>query len=421
MRRSLAVLLLVTPMFSGCAAAVCCTVALHPVKTANAIEYGAERLNPRKRAEDFKRITEGDLRDRDYTAYIAFVIAELRLKDVLQYEMAKEGYTFGYRVATIDSFAGPDGFAVTGRMEVIPDYGLLVNEGVKSAFGFWGKLLPDRLVTRIGRDLTIGNRFVGQFLDVGVDEADLDFYVATPAGEVYLGRARTDIAGRATLSSPAAKLPDLASGSYPVVAKVAPSHLPPGLKAGTKIDAEGGGILFVRGADAAPAKVVVVNVSNTLFRLDGPKAAYRALVDKQYDLVDACAEPALRALEKDGFQIVLLSGTPEGMTPLMRDELTRHSILDRDARSVPMIFKPMDLALDRENQLAFKTHALEQQKKFWGADAVQGYIADDASVDLPAANAAGVHYLALPKAGDGGWCAGMPPLVPVRKIQAPAP
>ena len=416
MRRSIALLpLLLAPAVSGCAAAVCCGVALHPVKTANAIEYGAERLNPRKRAEDFKRITEGDLRDRDFTAYVAFVIAELRLKDVLQYELAKENYTFGYRVNTIDGFAGPDGFSITGRMEVIPDYGLLVNEGVKDAFGIWGKLLPDRLVTRIGRDLTIGNRFVGQFLNVGVDEADLDFFLETPGGEIFAGRARTDVAGRATLSSPATKLPDdLASGVYPIVAKVAPSHLPPGLKPGMRVDTEGGGLLFVRRAEDPAQKVVVVNVTNTIFRLDGTKAMYHALVDKQYDLVDSCTQPALDGLAKDGFRVVLLSGNPEGMTPLMRDELARNAIFTGDARSVPLVFKPMDIALTREKQVAFKTRALAEQKKFWGE--VAGYIADDAEADGPAAQAAGAPFLLLPKAAEGGWCKGLAPLVPPRTI-----
>jgi hypothetical protein len=161
---------------------------------------------------------------------------------------------------------------------------------------------------------------------------------------------------------------------------------------------------------------VVVNVSNTVFRLDGAKAMYRAIVDKKYDLVDPCTQPALDGLATNGVQVVLLSGNPEGMTPLMRDELSRNSIFTKDSRTVPLVFKPMDIGLTRENQLAFKTRALTEQKKFWGEGAVQAYIADDADVDAPAAQAAGVPYLGLPKAADGGWCKGLEPLIPPRTI-----
>lgn len=411
------------PQVAGCGVAACCYVTTHPKKTADAVRYGVDRLDPKQRAEDFKRIAEGDLRDRDFESYVAFVVRELRLKDVLAYEMSHEGYDFGYRLDTVDAFAGPDGrYTATARLEVIPDYGKLVNEGVKTAFGFWGKILPDKLVTRVGRDLTLGNRMVGQFLNVGVDEADVDLVLVRPDGrEVPLGRARTDVSGRATVTQASTPLPaDLASGAYAIVARLAPTHLPPGMKADTKVAIEGGGFLFVRRADDPPARVVIVNVSNTIFDLSSPKAIWGALREQRYELVDPCTAPAIAALSS-AHRLVFLSGNPEGMAPLMRDELARTKLLGGDgepggaaAPRVPLVFKPHDLALGHERMLDFKTKALAAQAAFWGKDAIDGYIADDPEIDGAAAQAAGIPFLPLPTREKGGWCAGIPPLVPAR-------
>jgi hypothetical protein len=398
------------PMTQGCWAVLCAGVCLHPQKTAQTVKEVGRRVDPRKRAEDFKgAIEDGSLRDRDFGAYVGFVVSELRLKDVLAYEAKKEGMLEGYRVQTVDGFSGQDGGAVSARLEMEPDYGKLVNEGVKTAFGIWGKLLPDKMVIGIGRDLTSGNRFAGQFLDVGVDEVDLDFFLQPPGQpEILLGTARTDVGGRATLPIAADKLP--ASGAWPVSARISKSHPPLDFDSKVKVDVEDGGQLFVRRAGDPVRPVVVINVSNTVYRLDGEKALRKAIVDKQYELEDSCTAAALADLSTR-YQLVYLSGNPEGMAPMVRDQLRTSGL---STVSTPMVFKPMNIALERDKMRAFKAEALVSQKKFWGSDAIAGYIADDPEDDGVAAQVAGVPYFQLPKQQDGGWCAGIPPLTAAR-------
>lgn len=419
----LVILLLLSALVSGCLASLGCAFCLHPVENTRKAKEIGRRIDPRTRAEHFKHVVEdGSLRDKDFGAYVAFVVTELRLKDVLQIVLKEEGAIRGYRVQTVDAFGTADGGArVAGRLEVIPDYGVLVNEGVKMAFGIWGKLLPDRMVKKVGRELTEGNRFVAQFLEVGVDESDLDFSLHTPGGEIPLGTATTDVGGRAVLEIPAGKMPaNVATGEYALSARIAATRRPVFFGDGSKVAQEDGGLLFWRAAGAPAERVLVVNVSDTVFALDGPRAMRMALTEKRYDLKDTCTADALAGLTARGVRVVLLSGNPEGMVPLMREELARTRILGADARRVPLVFKPMNVGLDRETMRSFKKDALLAQKAFWGADAVLGYVGDDPEQDGEAAKAAGVRYLQLPKAAAGGWCAGMEPVVPPGATRAAA-
>lgn len=381
-------LMAVLPLLGGCTAiGFCCGRLTDFDETTDADRRKVERERRNeeeekleKRAETFEERARAK-REKDYGAYLEWLVRELGLVEAWSKERDRLSRL---RVIANDGLAGRDGLLVSARVERSPDYPALVRRVAKERFG---EEISDREVQRVGLELAYAEPWVSRWFDSAAPGVDVTF----SAGERRLGLARTDANGRAVLSlAPRDVPPDLADGIHPLRAEIA--------RASGDRHAEDAR-LFVR--RSRPERAVVVT-ADALFDLDPRTALRAALEDSRFFVRDVCTAPAVETL---GPRVVVLSREPDALTPLYRRASA--ALLSQGGKPL----EPLVVAAPTRERAGsdFLAEALAAQKGFW-SEVV--FVGADPAVEEDAAKRAGVPYHPVARPKDGGWCAGVGPIVP---------
>ncbi len=340
----------------------------------------AEEENREERAESFEDRAKKK-REGDYAAYLEWLVKELRLVETWNQERERHSRL---RVVALDGLAGRDGLLASARVERAPDFPSLVRAAAKERFG--GEI-SEREVARVGRELVFAAPWVSRFFPSAAPGVD----VAFTAGESRIGVARSDVDGRAVLSlAPAAVPAALADGVHPLRAEAA------GVTGDRSAEEAR---LFVR-RKARPERAIVVT-ADSLFDLSPRNTLRDALEDSRFFARDVCTQPSI---EKLGRRVVVISREPDALTPLYRRAAA--ALLSSDGKPL----EPFVVAAPSRDRAGadWIANALAAQKGFW-SEVV--FIGADPDVEVEAAKKAGVAYHTLANPRDGGWCAGIEPLL----------
>lgn len=403
------VILAVLPAIQGCFTSVgfCCGRLSDTDETTRADRREVKKEQREEAEEAREEKAEAfldraaELRDRDLESYLRHVARELDLAKVWADMRAQPGFTRAIRVTALDAALDapaakglPPGSALLrARVQEFPDWAVLVDAACKRAFT--GELSAARR-GGLARDLWLAERVSIRHLDAGLAGVEVAF--ETERGQ--LGGARTDPSGLAVYSS---RIP-LPAGSHVLRARL------PAPPAGRTVESDSAW-LSVR---PPAAKVLAIHAPEGVLEWS-PRSRATTHLEAAWRPRDACAAGALRDLMAGGMHVVLVSAEPDAMAPAIREGLRAARIAESpwaNGRITLRFHEGRDAAAE-PSAIAIRLSAALAPLP-GDAHAIVGLVGLDPAIEAQAAAAAGVPFHRLARAADGGWCAGIPGILPPR-------
>lgn len=350
-----------------------------------------------------------ELREESLDRYYAWIVKELGLPEIWAANRAKPELVRAWRLTTLDGVYGDGGGFAGVRLLAIPDWSWLVTAGLKAKFE---REFPKRDRDRLARDLWMGERWAIRHLDAGVPGIDVE--ISVESGEMpegfspvkhVVGTARTDLEGRGDLAIPRDGVPGSAlPGAYELVARIAGASPP------RPVERDEAGHLFVR--RGTPRPVLLVDAEELL---DWTReVSRRAMLEGRWIARDWCVRDALPEIAKS-HPVVAFSSQPDALAAAFREGLVASGAAPKHPRSVALHFAAARSPLESDAARIEQAVALAARYRgALGEGAVAGLVTPDPSVADAFARRTGAKAWTLAAPKDGGWCAGLPALLPPR-------